>query len=158
MFIQEQIGNLESARGSLSLNGMWRVNFKLFPRPTDPPMAKHVYKGNLITKAEPLKKLYLDTYVESLKHRSIKAEFGDILKLKTVLLHERFERIRLKKTKPWMLADIGKATKALKINKTSEPTGFINELFHQNIMGADLKQSLVFLMNGIKEHLELPRE
>ena len=41
----------------------------------DPPMAKVDKLGNLITAPEALKSLYLQTYVERLRHREIKADY-----------------------------------------------------------------------------------
>jgi hypothetical protein len=59
--IKEQIGQITSLDGNFSQLGMWRVKSKLFPQKCDPPVAKRDESGNLITAAQPLKKLYLST-------------------------------------------------------------------------------------------------
>ena len=122
------------------------------------PQAKKDLKGNLITKPEPLKKLYLNTYIDRLKHRDMKTEFKEIFDLKTTLWNERLKDIKVMKTPQWKMTDILKATKSLKKNQCRDPNGLIHELFHQDVMGQDLKRALLFLMNGVKENLQLPNE
>ena len=45
--------------------------------------------------------------------------------------------------------ELEKSTKSLKTNLTRDPNGYINELFHVNNMGKDLKTAILHLMNGI---------
>ena len=113
-------------------------------------------EGNIITKPEALKTLYIQTYVERLKHREMKEEFKEIFQLKTVLWSERMKSIKKRKSRPWTIADIEKVTKTLKNNQTRDPNGMINELVKPNIMGKDLKNAILNLMNGIKEHFYFP--
>ena len=119
-------------------------------------MAKKDMEGNLITKPEALKTLYIQTYVERLKHRDMKEEFKEIFQLKTVLWSERMKSIKKIKSRPWTIADIEKVTKTLKNKQTRDPNGMINELVKPNIMGKDLKNAILNLMNGIKEHFYFP--
>ena len=119
-------------------------------------MAKKDMEGNIITKPEALKTLYIQTYVERLKHREMKEEFKEIFQLKTVLWSERMKSIKKRKSRPWTIADIEKVTKTLKNNQTRDPNGMINELVKPNIMGKDLKNAILNLMNGIKEHFYFP--
>ena len=60
------------------------------------------------------------------------------------------------KSKPWTIRDIEKVTKNLKNNQTRDPNGMINELLKPNIMGKDLKNAILQLMNGVKENLFIP--
>ena len=60
--VKQQLGHLNDPNGSFSRNGMWKVKAKLLPRQRDPPTAKRDSQGNIITKTESLKQLYLDTY------------------------------------------------------------------------------------------------
>ena len=88
----------------------------------------------------------------------MKSEFKDIFELKSSLWELRLEDIRKKKSEPWKMTDILKATKSLKKNQSRDPNGYINEIFHKEVMGSDLKKALLFLMNGIKFNLDFPRE
>ena len=60
--------------GNFSQIGMWKLKNQLIPKEMDPPMAKLDSYGNLITAPGALKNLYLETYVERLKHREIKPD------------------------------------------------------------------------------------
>ena len=154
--ITEQISQIQTLDGSFSQTGMWNVRSKLFPRLIDPPMAKKDIDGNLITGPEALKKLYSQTYADRLKPRQIKADFQEIFDLKSILWDQRMKIIKSKKSNPWTLSDVEKITKSLKNNQTRDPNGMINELLKPNIMGKDLKFSILQLMNGIKHNLFFP--
>ena len=123
------------------------------PRQIDPPMAKKDSSGNLITGPEALKKLYIKTYVDRLKHEEMKTDFQEIYELKTLLWSERLKSIKLNKSKGSSLSNINKVSKNLKNNQTRDPNGMINELLKPNIMGQDLKEAVLCLMNGIKQNI-----
>ena len=145
--IKEQISSFQIGDGSFSQVGLWKLRKKLLPRQSDPPMGKKDLEGNLITGTEALKELYISTYVERLKHREIKPEFQDIYQLKSVLWDERFKNIKCVKSSPWTISDIKAMTKKLKNNQTRDPIGMVNELIKPNIMGKDLQDALLSLMN-----------
>ena len=154
--IKEQISHLRTLEGSFSQNGMWKVKSRLCPRKNDPPMAKKDKDGNLITSQEALKKLYINTYVNRLKHREIKTEYQEIFEIKNLLWNERFDVLKRNLSSPWTLKDIEIVSKTLKNNQTRDPNGMINELFKKNVMGQDLKSAVLQLMNGIKVNFEFP--
>ena len=154
--IKEQISSFQIGDGSFSQVGLWKLRKKLLPRQSDPPMGKKDLEGNLITGTEALKELYISTYVERLKHREIKPEFQDIYQLKSVLWDERFKNIKCVKSSPWTISDIKAMTKKLKNNQTRDPIGMVNELIKPNIMGKDLQDALLSLMNGVKETFFFP--
>ena len=59
-------------------------------------------------------------------------------------------------TDPWNVEDLDNAIKRLKLNKSRDPHGFINEIFKEEYMGKDLKLSLLSLFNEIKNNLVIP--
>ena len=82
--VTDHISNL-TINGKFSQTGMWKLRKKLHPQLLDPPMAKVDKSGNVITAPPLLRKLYLETYVDRLRHREMKAEFNDIFEMKTIL-------------------------------------------------------------------------
>ena len=54
------------------------------------------------------------------------------------------------------MQDLEKVLKSLKNNKSRDPLGMINEVFKAGCAGADLKISLLELLNGIKENQIIP--
>ena len=52
---------------------------------------------------------------------------------------------------PWTISDLETALHDLKNNKSRDPEGLINEIFKKNVIGTDLKQSLLLMYNKLKE-------
>ena len=57
---------------------------------------------------------------------------------------------------PMTRQKLDKVLKNLKKNKASDPHGLINEIFHINAIGDDLKDSLFLLYKRMKEELIIP--
>ena len=154
--VQEYVGSLAKSDGAFCQLGMWRLKSKLIPRELDPPMAKLDDQGNLITAPTALRQLYLDHYTDRLRHRTIKADYVESYEKKTKLWNLRFQRARLSKSKDWTDDDLTKTLKSLKSNKTRDPSGLLNELFKYPVIGADLENSILNFVNGVKEHYFVP--
>ena len=56
-----------------------------------------------------------------------------------------------------MIGDLDEAIKSLKTGKSKDPEGIIRELFMEDSMGEDLKQSMLILCNRIKQSKEIPK-
>ena len=119
-------------------------------------MAKRDSYGNLITTVGPLKKLYIDTYVHRLRNRTMKPEYQDIYELKTKLWELRFEELKLNISAPWTMEHLQKILKKLKNNKTSDPSGYLNEIFKPGVIGQDLGLGLLDFVNNVKVNLYIP--
>ena len=92
-------------------------------------MAKVDILGNLITAPSALKNLFLDTYVERLKHRPILPNLTDNYYGKVELWNRRFNYLKTRKDRDWSDADLTSTLKSLKNNKSQDPSGFINAIF-----------------------------
>ena len=51
----------------------------------------------------------------------------------------------------WKMSDLEVALKDLKNNKARDHEGLINEIFKKNVIGSDLKQSLLLMFNKLKQ-------
>ena len=60
------------------------------------------------------------------------------------------------KSKPWTMNHFEKALADLKMGRSRDPEGLINEIFKKNVIGKDLKNSLLIMFNEIKKHQEIP--
>ena len=56
----------------------------------------------------------------------------------------------------FLCAHGGKVIYSLKKKKCCDPQGYINELFQHDSLGYNLKQSLLTMLNKIKDFLEIP--
>ena len=154
--VKTQFATLDSFSGNFSQHGMWKVKRKIFPIVSQPPMAKKDKFGNLITSAEPLKQLYLQTYIHRLRNRPMKDDMVELKKLKTDLWEGRLELSKKRKSKPWTLKQLDCVLKSLKYNQSRDPNELLNEVFKPPIVGKDLKLAILYLMNGIKQNLTIP--
>ena len=121
-------------------------------------MAKQDKYGNLITAPEALKNLYLETYVERLKHREIRPELKNNYLKKLELWEMRFSHLKTRSTDAWTKKELSVTLKTLKNNKSRDPAGLINEIFKPPVMGRDLEDALLQLINGIKMEYFSPPE
>ena len=154
--IDDQLLKVNNMDGSFSRNGMWKVKSKLFPKNHDNPTAKKDGAGNLITANEPLKKLYLSTYIHRLRPRLIREDLQDLLSFKHELWERRLELIKLNVSEPWAMEHLDRVIKSLKNNQTRDPLGMLNELFKPGVIGRDLKLAVLQLMNGCKLEMVVP--
>lgn len=150
--INEQIKNITNLEGGLAKPKMWKVRKSVSPRAKDPPMAKYDKNGNLITTKEPLKNLYLETYIDRLRTRDIIPELNYLNNVNEELWIERLEQASKNKTPDWTIKQLELVLKTLKNDKARDPIGFTNEIFKEG--GSDLKLSILKLMNNIKRELK----
>ena len=119
--VEDYIRNLECDE-KFSHCGMWKLRKKLHPsKQMDPPMAKLDKDGNLITAPPLIRKLYLETYVDRLRHREMNTEFVELFHLKNELWKRQLELLRLKKSPIWTINDLNKVLKKLKNTKSRDP-------------------------------------
>ena len=57
----------------------------------------------------------------------------------------------------WLMKDRNKALSNLKNNKSKDFEGFANEIFKKNIIGINLKKSLLIMFNKLKKNKLIPK-
>ena len=137
--------------GNLSHQGVWKAKKKHFPKlKPSLPVAKKNLKKQLITNPEELKDLYLDTFQYRLRHRTAQPGYESHLQLQEELFKLRLELAKKKKTSPWTLSDLEDALNKLKDGKCRDPDGLIREIFKEDVIGEDLKVSMLTMFNKMK--------
>ena len=86
----------------------------------------------------------------------MKDDYKSLKSLKEQLCDERLKLARLTRSEPWSLGNLMNVLKALKRNKSRDPHGLINEIFMPGVIGKDLQQSVLALMNRIKDQMKIP--
>ena len=153
----ENFSSFADTSGCFNTNGMWSLKKKIFPsKKNSSILAKKNEKGKLVTNPTELKKLYLKTYLNRLRHRKIKPGFENLKILKEYLCLKRLELTKETKAPRLTRIKLEKVLKQLKNNKARDPHGLINEIFKLDYIGDDLKESLFLLCNKIKETYEIP--
>ena len=80
----------------------------------------------------------------------MKHEFLEIQSLKENLCHKRLQRLQLVQLdnfQQWITIDIDRVLSSLKNNKSRDPHNLINEIFKPGVIGVDLKNSWLELLN-----------
>ena len=142
---------------NINLGQVWKSMNKICPKFINAvPSAKKDHNGRIVSAPNDLKKLLAKEYKERLRTRPVRPDLD--------LLEERKRRIfkmkiKLSKSRPssvWTMKDLENALKDLKNNKSRDPEGLINELFKTNVIGEDLKRSLLLMFNNIKTEQKIP--
>ena len=72
------------------------------------------------------------------------------------LFNMRLKLAEGKKTPAWEMNDLEEALATLKSGKSRDPEGLIREVFKDEVIGEDLKNSLLILYNKIKDNGKIP--
>ena len=127
--------------------GIWKIKRKIFPKiKPSLPVAKKNIKNQLITNPEELKKLYLETFKYRLRHRPAQPGFESLLDDQEELFKLRLEMSKEIKTEDWKMKDLEDALKELKTGKCRDPDVLIREIFKEEVIGEDLKKSMIILL------------
>ena len=153
----DNFSDLGGKDGNLQYQGIWNIKKKLFPKVKPSlPVGKKNLKDQLITNPEELKKLYLESFKYRLRHRPVQPGFEELLEDQEELFKLRLDLSKKVKTKEWSMNDLDKALKGLKTGKCRDPDGLIRELFKEEVIGEDLKKSMLVLFNKIKRTRKFP--
>ena len=150
--VLDNFGEMNSADGNLNHQGVWKTKRKVFPKikPTLPVVKKNL-KKQLITNPEELKELYLNTFKYRLLHRPPQPVYEEILKLQEELFFLRLDTAKKEKSAQWTIEDLNEILRGLKDGKCRDPDGLIREIFKEEVIGDDLRVSMLTLLNKIKD-------
>ena len=154
--VQEHLDAMTDPDGRVNSSGVWRLRRKLCPKPTEQLIAKLDKEGNMVTNPLTIKDIYLEAYVDRLKHRDIIPELENLKILREQLFKERLAQSKLNKSPPWTMDNLDAVLLKLKKRKATDPVGLVNELFTYENIGEDLKKSLLLLLNKIKDQHQEP--
>ena len=150
------LSKLKSAKGDVNINNFWKLKQRIFPQARDASAAKYDSKGHLITSGGKLKDLYLQTYQERLKHRTIKEGLEKHQERREEIFELRKNEAKDKIKKPWTMEQLLKVLKSLKKGKARDPLNLVNEIFRPEVAGKDLQLALLKLANKINEEQTFP--
>ena len=93
----------------------------------------------------------METFKFRLRHRQAKPGYEELLSKQEELFGLRLELAKLKKTQKWQMKDLEEALRSLKTGKCRDPDGIIRDIFKEESIGENLKNSMLILYNKIKE-------
>ena len=131
---------------------------KLWPK-VEPklPSAKKNHRGKIISEPNALKLLLAKEYKERLRARPVRPDFRKSDIMKNQIFKMKLKLAASKKSNPWTMRNLEKALSDLKVGRSRDPEGLINEIFKKDVIGNDLKKSLLIMFNNIKDKQEIPQ-
>ena len=171
--IEEAISNLEAEESrefimktfqkfsedpeSLNLTEMWKVLKKVGPKSKNTlPIAKLNHRGKLVSNPKEIKKLLAKEYKQRLRSRPTRPDLGDIKNRRKEIFRMQLKLAEETTSAPWDMKALDKALANLKNNKARDHAGYINELFKSEMIGSDLKRSLLYMLNELKIRKLIP--
>ena len=142
---------------NINLGKVWKIMNKIWPKYSESlPTAKLNHVGRLISAPSEIKKLLAKEYRERLRTRTMRSDMSYLKEKKKRIFQMKLKLATSNKSKPWTIRDLELALKNLKNNKSRDPEGLINEIFKINVIGTDLKNSLLMMFNALKREQLIP--
>ena len=143
---------------NVDLGKVWRLLNKIWPKYAETlPTAKFNHIGRLISAPVELKKLLAKEFKDRLRTRPLRPDLEPLKTKKESIFQMKLNLAAKNPSKEWTMADLDLALKDLKNNKSRDPEGFINEIFKANVIGNDLKDSMLLLFNKLKKEKFIPK-
>ena len=155
--IVDQFKSIGSDPENVNLSQVWKLLNKLCPKLAPSlPTAKKDHSGKIISESEGLKKLLSKEYKERLRTRPLRPDLRHLDRRRRRIFRMKMKIAEATSSKLWTMSDLEAALRDLKTNKSRDPEGLINEIFLKDIIGDDLKMSLLFMFNKIKQNKLIP--
>ena len=155
--IVNQFKSIGSDQENVNLSQVWKLLNKLCPKLAPSlPTAKKDHSGKIISESEELKKLLSKEYKERLRTRPLRPDFRHLDRRRRRIFKMKMKIAEATSSKLWTMSDLEAALRDLKTDKSRDPEGLINEIFKKDIIGEDLKLSLLFMFNKIKQNKLIP--
>ena len=141
----------------IQMSKMWKLLKKLWPKYNTQANAKQDHMGKIISNPKALKLLLMREYKERLRKRPMKEDMKHLKMTKEKILKMKMILASCNKTPEWTPKDLDNALAKLKNNKSRDFEGFCNEIFKENVIGTDLKKSLLLMFKKLKNHNQIPK-
>ena len=150
--IMENFKHYSDNPESINLSNMWKIVRKLWPKcGSTLPTAKKNHRGQIISGPSELKKLLAKEYKERLRSRPVRPDLLEFEERKTLIFKMKMQLAESNESSEWSISDLENALNDLKRNKSRDNEGLINEIFKFDVIGENLKLSLLLMFNILKK-------
>ena len=112
--------------------------------------------GKIVTGPREIKNVLSKEYKDRLRSRPVRPDLQAMKKRKDSIFTMKMKLAEAKPSPEWTIEDLEKALSNLKNNKSRDFEGLINEIFKTNVIGSDLKYSLLKMFNGLRINNLIP--
>ena len=137
---------------AVNMAQIWKLMKTLWPKHGNVlPVAKKNHLGKIISGPNEIKTLLAKEYRDRLRNRPLRPDFEHLKALKSKIFEMKLKNAESRTTLPWKMSQLESALSHLKNNKSRDPEGYINEIFKSEVVGRNLKESLLLLFNKLKQ-------
>ena len=142
---------------SFPVQSMWKLKKRIWPKKKSTlPVAKLNQVNKLVNTPREIKATLFQEYKERLRIRKIRPDFKEQKYLDKELIKLKVEKARLNKSEPFKLNELEQALNDLNQGRTRDPEGLCAMLFQNKVIGDSLKDSLLLMLNLIKQEGKVP--
>jgi hypothetical protein len=150
--IMQNFKNISEDPEQINLQQMWKLSKRMWPKNSvSLPTAKRNHMGKIVTGPRDIRNVLAKEYKDRLRTRPIRPDLTDMKKRKSLIFNLKMKLARKKSSPDWTMKDLERALSNLKNNKSRDFEGYINEIFKNDVIGSDLKKSLLFMFNKMKK-------
>ena len=136
---------------------MWSLKKKLWPKNQEIiQTGKLNHQGKMVTSPEDLKALLDKEYTERLRTRPEHPKLKHIFEVKESAFRAKIMEAKVNKSPDWNMVQLEAVLDKIGHNKSRDPDGLNQRIFHTNCIGSDLKQFLFDLFNKVKHEGAFP--
>ena len=143
---------------NIQMQKMWKILKNICPKlkPTL-PTAKRNHKGKIVSGKYELKNLLAQEYKNRLRTRPMRKDYKSIKIRRKKIFEMKMMLAKSRKSPPWTMQQLETALGDLKRNKSRDYEGYINEIFKKDVIGSNLKASLLKMLNSLKKETLIPQ-
>ena len=143
---------------NIQMQKMWKILKNLCPRVKSTlPSAKRNHKGKVISGQKDIKNLLGKEYKNRLRTRPVRQDFKPTKERRKRIFDMKIRLSLSKESAPWTMKDLEVALGDLKYNKSRDFEGYVNEIFKTDVIGTNLKESLLLMFNSLKKEKLIPK-
>ena len=143
---------------NIQMQKMWKILKNLCPRVKSTlPSAKRNHKGKVFSGQKDLTNLLGKEYKNRLRTRPVRQDFKPTKERRKRIFDMKIRLSLSKESAPWTMKDLEVALGDLKYNKSRDFEGYVNEIFKTDVIGTNLKESLLLMFNSLKKEKLIPK-
>ena len=143
---------------NISMQKMWKVLKRLSPKSAPTlPTAKRNHKGKIVSGPKEIKILLGKEYKNRLRSRPIRPDLLSLKVRRRKIFQQKLKLAGSRRSKKWTMENLDRALADLKIDKSRDADGLINEIFKKDVIGGNLKESMLIMFNRLREEKLIPK-
>ena len=136
---------------------IWKQMKRAYPNKTKPvPTGVMNIEGKVITNPKEKRKVILDHFTHRMRKRPVMDEIREISDLNEQLCQKGLKLAKNVRSQPFTIEELEATLKTLIKGKSRDPDMLVCDIFKEDVLGEDLKMSLLVMFNKMKQETKIP--